>query len=395
MRILLCHSYYRQRGGEDQCFEEEAQLLRDHGHEVFEFTRSNEELIGRSGLELATKTVWNSTAARELKALLRSLSPEVVHFTNTFPLLSPAVVHAAHGGGAAVVQALHNYRLLCANGLLLREGRPCRDCLGKAIPWPAAIHRCYRTSVLATLVHSSMLVAHRSLGTWTNQVDAFFTPSLFARTLFADAGFPKERLHLKYNSVSAPDQYPEKKSDYFVFVGRLSDEKGLLTLLGAWEKDARLPRLRLIGDGPLAHRAKLAQENDRRIRWLGQLDSIQTLNSIAKAQCLIMPSICYETFGRTIAEAYAAQTPVIASRLGAMSELIHDGRTGLLFEAGNEADLSRKVHQFLALSVGEKRSFSDEAHLDYKTKFSPERAYQELIKIYQFASERARTRQGS
>jgi glycosyltransferase involved in cell wall biosynthesis len=315
MKVLLCHTYYRQRGGEDQSFEEERQLLADHGHEVIEYVRRNDELETQGALSLVGTTLWNRQAAGELELLVAEKQPDIVHCTNTFPLISPAVIHKSHRQGAAVVQALRNYRLICPGAYLLRDGRPCHDCVARAVPWPAVAHGCYRGSRSATAVVASMLVLHRAMGTWRRKVDAFFTLTEFARGKFVEAGFPADRLHVKYNSVPAAPQ-ASARGDYLIFVGRLSPEKGITTLLDAWQNDASLPLLKIVGDGPLAESVRCAQAVDPRIEWLGQCELPKVQQLVASAQALVMPSVWYETFGRTIAEAYASGTPVIVSRLG-------------------------------------------------------------------------------
>jgi len=387
MKVLLCHTYYQQRGGEDRSFEEERELLTAGGHEVIEFVRSNDELQSHSALRAAGVTIWNRQAAREIKQLIQQHRPEVVHLTNTFPLLSPAVLRAAHGQGAAVVQALRNYRLLCANACLVRAGSPCEKCLGRTIPWPAVVHGCYRDSAAASGVVASMQVLHRLLGTWRNKVDAYFTLTEFARQKFIDGGYPAERIHVKHNSVY-PDPGPRpSEADYLVLVGRLSQEKGIATVLEAWAANPSLPPLRIAGDGPLAELVRNAQQQDRRIEWLGHLDREQLYDLIGNARALLMPSIWYETFGRTIAEAFAVGTPVIASRLGAMAELVRDEQTGLLFEPGNPADLAQKITHFQGLSNDAVSKMSRTAREAYDGHFTAEQNYQRLLEIYQLAQQ--------
>jgi len=390
MKVLLCHSYYQQRGGEDRSFEEERELLIQEGHEVIDFVRRNDALRGRSGLRIAGTTLWNRQAAATMRQLVDEHRPEIVHLTNTFPLLSPAVVRAAHGHGAAVVQALRNYRHLCANGCLVRAGRPCEECPGRIIPWPAVVHRCYRDSVAASSVVASMQVLHRLLGTWRSRVDAYFTPSEFARSKFIEAGYPAERVHVKYNSVhfGSAGALVAARDDYLVFVGRLCHEKGVALVLDTWKASPSLPPLRIVGDGPLADLVSAAQERDQRITWHGQLDRDKLYEQVSGARALLMPSVWYETFGRTIAEAFAVGTPVIASRLGAMAELVEHERTGLLFEAGNAADLGRQIARFQQLSAEQTTEMGEAAQRRYEQRFTPQRNYARLMEIYRLARQR-------
>jgi len=392
MKVLLCHTYYRQRGGEDHSFEEERQLLSDHGQEVVEYVRRNDELDEFRPWSLAGTTLWNRRASRELERLMVDTRPDVVHCTNTFPLISPAVIHRAHRQGAAVVQALRNYRLICPGSLLMRDGRTCEDCVGRAVPWPAVAHGCYRESRAASVVVASMLVLHRALGTWRRKVDAFFTLTDFARQKFVEAGFPADRLHVKYNSVADAAQPLANRADYLVFVGRLSPEKGVKTLLAAWQAYPALPPLKILGDGPLANEVQASQAADPRIEWLGRLEPTEVNRVVALAQALVMPSVWFETFGRTIAEAYACRTPVIASRLGAMRELVDEDRTGLFFEPGSASDLASAVQRFAALSAAKKQAFGDAARNRYLAHFTPDCNYRRLIEIYELARQRAAAR---
>ena len=395
MKILLCHSYYTQRGGEDRSFEEERELLQANGHPVIEYVRRNEELVGASGVKAALTTLWNRQAARDVAELIRTHRPDVLHATNTFPLISPSVCDVAHRAGVAVVQALRNYRLLCANSYLMRDGRPCEDCVGRAIPWPAVRHRCYRESAAASAVVAAMQVSHRMRGVWRNRVDAFFTLTEFARQKFVDAGLPAERIHVKYNSVSPDPGVGAGAGGYVALVGRLSPEKGIATALAAWELNPMLPPLVVVGDGPLKSQVEEAATRDPRITYLGELSNAEAQRVIGNAALLLMPSLWYETFGRTIAEAYATGTPVVASRLGAMAELVDDGVTGALFTAGDSTDLAAKVSQVTSASDVERGGMRVVARQAYEERFLPHHNYGRLLEIYAIALEASQQRRSA
>src|SRR5262245_40071540 len=172
MRILLVHNFYQQAGGEDQVFADETKLLRDHGDAVEQFTVHNDAVQQMGRLALARRTVWNKDSYRALRDAVRAHHAEIVHFHNTFPLISPAGYKAAHDEGAAVVQTLHNYRLMCPTATFYRDGGVCEDCLGRSIPWPGIAHACYRDSRSASAVVAAMLTVHRARGTWQHAVDA-------------------------------------------------------------------------------------------------------------------------------------------------------------------------------------------------------------------------------
>jgi glycosyltransferase involved in cell wall biosynthesis len=395
MKVLLCHSYYTQRGGEDRSFEEERELLQANGHQVIEYVRRNEELVVVGGLKAAWTTLWNRQAARDVAELIRTHRPDVLHATNTFPLISPSVCDVAHRAGVAVVQALRNYRLLCANSYLMRDGRPCEECIGRAVPWPAVRHRCYRESAAASAVVGAMQVTQRLRGVWRNRVDAFFTLTKFARQKFVDAGLPAERIHVKYNSVSPDPGVGPGAGGYVALVGRLSPEKGIATALAAWEQNATLPPLVVVGGGPMLSQVQGAAARDPRISCLGELSNIEAQRVIGNAAALLMPSLWYETFGRTIAEAYATATPVVASRLGAMAELVDDGATGALFTAGDSNDLAAKASQIASAGGSERETMRTAARRAYERRFLPQHNYSRLIEIYDIALKASQQRRGA
>ena len=347
MKILKCHNFYQQPGGEDASFEAEVRLLESYGHEVVHFTLHNDAIreIGRFGA--AGRTVWNPESHRRVRELVRRERPDVMHCTNSFPLLSPAVLYAAQGEGIPVVQSLRNYRLLCPNAVFLRNGRVCEDCLGRAVPWPGVRHACYRGDRAASVTVAAMLSVHRLLRTWLRAVDLYVAPSEFARHKFVEGGLPATRVLVKPNFVDPDPGLGTGRGGYFLFAGRLAEEKGVGTLLGAWQRLPKRVVLKVVGDGPLAARVREAACADSRIRWLGLRSRVEVQTLMGEASAVLVPSTCYETFGRTIVEAFARGTPVIASRLGAMAELVEEGRSGLRFEAGNAADLAARLRQAL------------------------------------------------
>jgi glycosyltransferase involved in cell wall biosynthesis len=237
-----------------------------------------------------------------------------------------------------------------------------------------------------------MQLVHRSLGNWVSKVDAFFTLTQFAKERLAAGGFPAERIHVKSNSVHPDPGEGRGDGGYVVFVGRLSPEKGVATLLEAWRTDAALPPLVIAGDGPMVEQVKAADAQDRRIQCRGQLSLTDVHELIGNASALIMPSVWYETFGRTIAEAFATGTPAIVSRLGAMAELVDDGRTGWHFQAGDARDLAAVIHRMQALPASAAALMRRSARQEYERRFTPARNYARLIEIYEIAQAEAERR---
>jgi glycosyltransferase involved in cell wall biosynthesis len=385
MKILLCHNYYQQPGGEDQSFAAEARLLETHGHDVQRFTLHNDSIDEMSHWDLARRTFWNRDTFHTLRRLIRRQRPDVMHCTNTFPLISPAAYYAARAEGVPVVQSLRNYRLLCPNALFLRDGKVCEDCLGKSVPWPGVLHGCYRDSRPASAVVAGMIAGHRAMRTWTRAVDLYFTLTEFARGKFIEGGLPADRIAVKPNFIDPDPGVGTGQGGYAIFVGRLSPEKGIETLLAAWKQmSAELP-LRIVGDGPLLEQVRLAAASDPHIESLGRRTPAEVLDLIGAASCLVMPSIWYETFGRTIIEAYAKGTPVVASRIGALAELVEEERTGLLFRPGDPADLAAKVQRNLS-------HMRLEARREYQRKYTGTINYAQLMAIYHEARLRRASR---
>jgi glycosyltransferase involved in cell wall biosynthesis len=381
MRIVIAHNFYQQSGGEDQCVTAETAVLRRHGHCVLEYCLHNDQIRDMRPAAVAMRTVWNPSAYRALRRLLQEQQPDIIHFHNTFPLLSPAAYYAARAEGIGVVQTLHNFRLTCAGGALFRNGGVCENCLGRYAPWPSIWRKCYRNSRAASATITAMLAAHRAVGTWQNAVDVYIALTEFARGKLVAAGLPAERIVVKPNFVD-PDSGPGKgNGGYGVFAGRLSAEKGVRTLLDAWrELNGQVP-LWVIGDGPLAPLVKDRAASDPAIRWLGSQPVEAVYRLLGGAAFAVVPSQCFETFSRVVVEAFAKGTPVLASRMGAMAELVKDGRTGLLFTPSDPLDLARAIRRLLADPAALAR-MRCAARNEFARRFTAERNHQMLMAVY-------------
>jgi len=389
MKILVAHNFYKQPGGEDQCVAAEVATLRAHGHEVTQYCLHNDSIDTMGRLQLASRTIWSRTAFRELRELFRTRRPQIAHFHNTFPLISPAAYYAAQAENIRVIQTLHNFRLLCANALLYRNGDVCEDCLGKSFPWPGIMHKCYRDSRAASTAVATMLAMHRVPGTWQKAVDIYIALTEFGRRKFVEGGLPADKIAIKPH-FAYPDPRPGRGTGgYAVFVGRLSAEKGVDTLLEAWQHlDGSLP-LKLLGDGPMAAVVQGAAAKDPSIQWLRHLPLDAVYGLVGEASFLVLPSRCYETFAMVIMEAFAKGTPVIVSGLGAMAEIVDDGHTGLHFSPGDPLDLAAKVRSILAepLRLGRMRQA---ARQKFDECFTAEVNHKILIAIYEQALSGAR-----
>ena len=385
MRILAVHNYYQRRGGEDSVFEKEASLLEQNGNQITRFTVHNREIAAMNAIRAGLGTLWNPAVYAQLRRVIRSVRPELVHCHNTFPLLSPAVYYAAKREGVAVVQTLHNFRLLCSNALLLRDGKICEDCIGKAVTWPGLLHRCYRGDRLASAAVMTMQSLHRALGSWRTKVDRFIAPTNFSREKHAQGGLPRELIAVKPHFVD-PDPKPgDGSGGFLLFVGRLSQEKGVGTLLKAWQQEGHLPPLRLVGDGPMSDEVQEVSAAVSHVEWLGPLPLQQVLDLVGSARFLIVPSTCYESFSSVIAEAFAKGTPVIASRHGALAENVSEGHTGFLFTPGDRADLARTIAHAWGLGEDDYRLHRTRARVEYEQHYTAERNYSMLYDIYRQA----------
>lgn len=386
--MLLLHNHYQQPGGEDQVFEAEGELLESRGHRVSRYVLHNDRVDEMSRPALAGATMWNAAVYRELRALIRRERPEVAHFHNTFPLISPAAYYAARAEGVPVVQTLHNYRLLCPGGLFFREGGVCEDCSGKSVPWPAVAHACYRGSRSSSAAAAAMLSAHRAAGTWRRSVDAYIALTGFAREKFVRGGLPEQKIHVKPNFVWPDPRVGAGGGGYFLFAGRLSQEKGVDTMLAAWELLRPNARLKIVGDGPLADRVSQASGRSPQIEWVGRQPKERVLDLMKDARALVFPSVWYEGFPMVIAESYAVGLPVIAGDLGSMSSLIDHGRTGLRFRPGDPADLAAQVER--ASTRPEKLArMRRQARSEFEDNYTAERNYHLLTGIYQTVARRA------
>lgn len=379
----MVHNYYSGRGGEDVSTESEIKLLRDNGHEVRVYTKNNKNIQNLRGIQLirvAWKTVWNHRVYRDLIGLIREFKPDVVHFQNTFPQISPSAYWACRKEGVPVVQTLHNYRLLCPSGILFHNGKIYEKNVGKLFPFDAVLNKVYRNSFLATFVLSLMLFFHRIIGTYSNKVDIYLAVSDFVRKKYIRAGFSSNQIVVKRNFVF--DGKKRKASgEYALFFGRLSSEKGIFTLLNAWKNINY--ELRIAGEGPLKRETEefIQNNNIRCVKLLGALNGNEVKKALNGCKFVIVPSEWYEPAARTIIESFSQGIPVVASNIGGNSELVKDNYNGFLFEAGNVRDLKNKVN-LLIRDGGIFKKTGENAFKSYVLNYSSDKNYADLIKIY-------------
>ena len=381
MNILLVHNKYQQLGGEDTIFATEAELLESYGHRVWRYQVDNKAIEKMDRLELTKATLWNKKIYKEIRAIIREFKPQIAHFHNTFPLVSPAAYYAAKAEGVPVVQTIHNFRLLCANALFFREGRVCEQCLVQKNPLPGIVNACYRNSVTASAGAALTVKLHSMIGTWSKVIDTFIVYSHFAHQKLIQGGLPAEKIAFKTNFVYPVPEIGRGKGNYALFVGRLAPEKGTGVLLDAWKKlEAKIP-LKIVGDGPFAPQIAQAANQLSGIEWLGRKPLSEIYQLMANASFLVIPSEWYETFGRVGIEALATGTPLIVSNIGALSELVEPGYNGLLFQPGNVEDLVAQVSLLLS-NPAKLQQMRLAARQSFEAKYTAADNYQRLEKIY-------------
>ena len=386
MRILQVHTHYRETGGEDVVVQAEAALLRRAGHEVLQHQVENPRRALAATAALAAAP-WNPAAARDLRRTAERVRPDVVHVHNTWFALSPAVLPAFGRAGVPVVMTLHNYRLLCANGLLFRDGHPCEDCVGSH-PWHSVRHGCYRGSAAQSIPVAATIALHRRRHTWDRDVELFLALNEFSRALFVRGGLPPDRILVKPNFVSDPGvrTVPAERSSTVLVVGRLVDQKGVHLLLEAWRRFAnRSLELVVVGDGPA--RADLERLGVPGVRFAGRLAPEQVRELMLAGRALAFPSRSYEGQPMVVLEALAAGLPVLASDLGGLPELLRPTGAGWLAPPGDVAGWTGALRGLTQTAPVVQASAA--ALRLYQRVFTEERAARTLEDAY----ERARARQ--
>lgn len=392
------HNRYRtgQPSGENTVVAQTADLLGNSGHEIDLYVRNSDDIaeLGRKDRALLPfRSVWSFSAERDLTHLLQAQRPDVVHVHNTFPLFSASVLRAAYRLDLPVVATLHNFRLICANAVLQRDGRPCESCVGK-LPLAAVRHSCYRDSRVQTLPLATSIGVHNTLHTWQRYVDTFVVPSEFVLGRYAAAGFDPERFVVKPHAVPHSGAVRSGAGDAVVFLGRLEEDKGFADLLQAW--DSSLGKLVVVGDGPLRAAAEERARNDPSVEVLGQLPWAAGMEVLRSARVAVVPARSYESFGLVVVEAFAHGVPVVASRLGALADLVDDGETGALTAPGDPEGLRKAIglvaDPMTSIACGQR------ARQVYLERFTPERDLAATERIYTDAiarhAESGRARRG-
>lgn len=385
MKILYIYNLYQQPGGENQWVQSEPDLFKARGHDVVIYRRDNSEIRDFSLWKRASlfwESAWSGESYQAVRALIRRERPDVAHVYNTLALVTPSVYYACHEEGVPIVQTVCNYRLLCPAANFLREGRVCENCVQHSL-WHSVAHGCYRDSRLQSAALAWTLHSHRRSGTWNQIVNVYVVPTEFMRSKLIEGGLPAAKIVVKPN-YHEPDPGVRMASEgSALYVGRLTPEKGVRTLLAAWQMLDHPPRLRVIGDGPLRKELErtVARDPQRGIEFLGTRNHNEVIEHLKAAAFLILPSEWYEAFPHVILEAFACGVPIVASRIGTLSDVIQDGISGLLFDPGQAADLAAKV-KWMINHPDDGGRMSTNGRAEYETKYTADRNYESLIGIY-------------
>ncbi|MEU0530356.1 glycosyltransferase [Amycolatopsis tolypomycina] len=388
MKVLVVHNRYRseQPSGENNVVDAEVTLLAEGGHQVSLFERRSDDI---AAMPLPRKAAvplmvpWNPAVRKELAARLRASRPDVVHIHNTFPLLSPSVVAACADAGVPAVATLHNYTMVCPPGTLHRDGRICTECVGGS-PLPAVKHGCYRGSAAATLPMAASMVANRRR--WWTGVSRFFCISAAQRDLLVSAGMPGERMVVKHNFVTDPGVRRTGDGKHVLFLGRVTEEKGVGLLMRAWDRlDGALGvPLVIAGTGPMQDEVAAWAAGRTDVSYVGLQNKAQCRALTADAIAVVAPSTWLEAFGLVVVEAMAAGVPTVAAAHGAFPELVDDGVTGLLHTPNDEASLADRLRTVVA---DRNRDMGDAARVRYEKDFTPAVGLDRLIAGYEAAIE--------
>ncbi|WP_179638200.1 glycosyltransferase [Tunturiibacter empetritectus] len=356
-------------------------MLRSRGEEVIEYVLDNAEIRSENLITVGLQSIWNSKEFDNIKQLIRSERPDIMKVDNFFPRLSPSIFRAAKEMGIPTALSVRNYRLVCPSANLFRDGHVCTTCVGSKVALSAIQHRCYRKSYLqSAAVVASNVYAHLR-GVWGDSVDRFIAVSSFVKQQLVAGGFPEDRIIVKPNFISDTG-VGDGSGGYGLYVGRLTEEKGVRSLLKAWKNILQPVRLKLIGDGPLESIVREASEADSRIEYLGRRSLSDVCEYLGNAAFLIFPSEWYEPFGRTIVEAYSKGTPVIAAATPPMQAMVEDGVTGLLYRPGDSVELASVVSS-LTSDPDRLRSLRLQARARYLALYTEEQNYQQLMAAFQ------------
>lgn len=392
MRILLCHNFYRYRGGEDVFVEKLATLLENKGHLIGWLAADSRNLADQGflkRLQSGLGALYSTETVRRVEEQIASFQPDVAHVHNVFPQLSPSLYTVLARYNLPVIQHLHNFRFLCPNGLFYTHGEICQRCMGGNFIHAVRL-RCLHGSLAQSAAYAASLALHWKIGTFPHKLGALIAANPSTAAYFQERlgeGIP---IHVLEHFIDIPPS-PQRKTlgRAVVYMGRLSQEKGVWTILDAAHRLADIP-FHLIGAGPLEGALRQAARERRldNVHIHGFIAGERRFDFLREALCVIVPSLVYEQFGIAVLEAYAWELPVIASNLGALAHIVRDGETGLLFLAGDVAALVASIRQ-LASNPSTALAMGQQGRQLLEAAYNPETYYARLMQIYREAVARS------
>ncbi len=385
MKVLMVHNRYQQRGGEDAVVDAEADLLASRGVEVERLDADNDAIQDAwAKIQVSVQQLTGSAKMRDrIGQALKQFHPDVVHVHNWFPTISASVFRQCKAANIPVVHTIHNYRLLCVGATLFRDGHVCEDCIGSTFRTSGIVHKCYRGSGIGSAAATFGMLAHWSAGTWHRAVDRFIALTEFSRRKLIEGGIHAEKIAVKPNFVDPAPEPGAGDGGYFLYAGRLTEEKGLRTLIECWKNGPELAPLWIVGDGPLRNEVQEAAASLGNVHWLGMKSSDEVLSLMKRAKATLCPSLWYEGMPRVVIESLAVATPVVASRIGGYPEMIVDGESGALFASGNAGALLGRLRELETKAAFE--AMRPDARLRFQAEYTGEKNYSVLLDIYRTA----------
>ena len=381
MNILIVHNRYQIPGGEDTVFEQEAELLRQKGHHVFCYERTNDELNQMSKLQKLTvpfSMIYSFKTACEIRSIIKKEKIDIVHVHNTLLRVSPSVYYATLNEHVPVVQTIHNFRMICPNGLCYRNGHICEECIDKGLN-SAIKHSCYRNSKLQTIANVLSMRIHRMTGIY-EKLNYICLTEFNMKQLMKQRQIKEEQIFIKPNCIKALDSVIpfDNRKNQILFAGRLEESKGILFLLDVWKNMDHHPyQLLIYGSGPLEETCKerIQKEHLEDILLCGRMDHEKLMSVIGESKALILPTQWYEGFPMSLLEAMSRGTPVIVPDMGNAGSIVINGVNGYKYESNSSKDCIR--------AINENMNITDSAYTYFMDHYSEEKNYQMLMDIYQ------------
>lgn len=381
MRILIIHNQYQHTGGEDFVVEQETKCLRE-SHELDVYQVKNSK--GLKGYRQYLMYPLNWKEAKKIGKLVDQFKPDIVHLHNIHYALGPWVIRLIKKRNIPLVVTLHNFRLICPSATLFHNGNIFLESTQEDFPWTAVKKKVLERSLLKTFWTAMTYWFHKKIGTF-QKVDRFITLSEFSRGIFRNSRLtiPEDKISVKPNFVEDIPLETTNETGDFIYMGRLSEEKGILPLLHAWK--AANFRIKVFGTGPLLHEVQSIAQHSENIRFFGHQDQSTVRQHLAGCSAVIVPSLCYESMPLAVIEAYALGIPVLASNIGILREIVVPLYTGLLFDPHNHSQLVKTIAEWRSLPADKVQEIRKNCRSEYEEKYSRPRVMQQLESIYEEA----------